>query len=341
MSKALTFDFGRGFARLNNLRALLNDVGERAVGIMRVEEDVVDGDTVTIGTDVFEVDIIDTDTAQEVEQVGGMTDDQTFILADVGVWAIPVLVGDILEVETEWLLVTAIQNIGAAAENARFTVIRGWAGTTAATHVDTTTINQSNARPVDRISVPTNAAGLTAALFTDALAAIINDGAISAVDGVTNPARFIQSDQAGLVTALGRNDNDLVIAARAIGVLALATTETFNGATNVFDAVALAGGADPVSRQIVALTRVPTAAEVTAAEMIFPVDFTPVFVHVQVKVTATGIQKETAAANATQLWGGATTVIAGSGDFPDAILLENGGTIDWATTDTIHILAIG
>lgn len=333
MSKTLDFDFGRGFARLNNLRTLLNDVGERALSVLRVEEDVVDGDTVLIGTDEFEVDIIDTDTAQELE--GAMTDDQTFMLADVGVWTIPVIAGDVLEVETEWVLVTKVQNIGAAAESARFTVIRGWAGTTAATHVDTTTINQSNARPTDKISIPTNAAGLTPTLFTDVLVAIINSGAVGAGD------RFVSDDQAGLVVALGRNDNDVLIVAKEIGVLALATTETFNGSTNVFDAAVMAGGADPVSRQIVAFTRVPTDAEVTAAEMIFPVDFTPTFIHVQVKVTSTGIQKETAAANATQLWGGATTVIAGSGDFPAAILLENGGTIDWAATDTIHILAIG
>ena len=323
------FDLGRGAARLETMRTLLDNTGRLAQGILRVAADVVDDQTVTIGTDVFEVDIIDSDSGQET--VGAMTDAQTFMVADAGVtgWA----VGDVLELETEYVLITDILTVGDVSSGERVEIIRGWGGSTAATHVATTTINESDTIPTDKISVPMAAATLTPTAFTDVLVAIINSGAVGF------GTRFVSDKQSGLVAAKGTDDNTILLIAKGRGVLALATTETLGGGGNAFDAATMADGVAASRRKVVALAIVPIAAEVTKGDIHIPVDFDPTYVDVRVVVTSTGKLKETAAASAVQLWDGAIAITAASGGFPAYVTLNNvGGTTDWATTDTLYVL---
>lgn len=134
----------------------------------------------------------------------------------------------------------------------------------------------------------------------------------------------INADAACLATAVQISVNEILIYAKAVGAVALATTEQLAGANNVFDAATTHDGAAPAIKQMCHLSRVPVAQEVTLDDMHFVVPFTVGFAIAEVRVTADGTKKA---------WDGA---LSWSGR---VITLNNAGAADWAATDTVHVVA--
>jgi hypothetical protein len=75
-----------------------------------------------------------------------------------------------------------------------------------------------------------------------------------------------------------------------------------------------------------AVSRVPTAQEVALGKLHLVFDFVPTVVFVEVRVTATGVIKA---------WDGGLTI-----GLNGLVTLTNAGDTDWATTDTVRVLAI-
>lgn len=141
---------------------------------------------------------------------------------------------------------------------------------------------------------------------------------------------------AAIVTAINNNANSDVVAV-AISVneiliwtkpgrnVPLACTETLAGANNAWSAATMYASASNVDNRAVCLgARVPTATEVAIGNMHFRYNFAPLSAIVAVRVTSTGVVKA---------WDGAV-VISGN-----RITLDNAGSVDWAATDTVTVLA--
>ncbi len=101
-------------------------------------------------------------------------------------------------------------------------------------------------------------------------------------------------------------------------------TETLAGSNNAWAVATSYGGADASERSNQIFSRVPNAAEVAIGRMHFPVGFTPVAALAAVRVTSTGVIKA---------HDGALILAAGR------VTLDNTGSTDWATTDTVTVIA--
>ncbi len=278
--------------------------GRVARQTLQAAADVVDGDTVTIGSTTFEFDVISTDTTENVS--GGdlniTTDPVNVTIASHGL-----SVGAMIRVESEFMVVTAVIDVN------NVTVSRGASGSTPATHADATDIFRGEVAP-SNVIVGVLAAALTAADWTDALIADINDADRSSEDVL---AVDIGADEVLIVAADAPGGNPL------IGAVALATTETFTNGNNDFGAATMTGGRAATLQTLVAQSRVPNANEIALANMHFMFDFVPIVIAIQVRVTATGIVKA---------WNGGFT-ITGS-----RVTLDNDGATDFAVTDTVTLV---
>ena len=121
------------------------------------------------------------------------------------------------------------------------------------------------------------------------------------------------------------SNNEVLLYADAVGVLATGTTETLAGANNAFDQATMVRGEAAGYKAMARITRVPTAQEVTLGNLHIALDFTPTWVQVDVRVTAT---KEAKA------WTGTWAIAS------DVLTLTNAGGTAFAETDTIYVLAI-
>lgn len=283
--------------------------GQYGWGLLRVAANVVDGQTVTIGTDVFEVDIINTDSTDDT--AGGDFNNTTDpITIDTTTYTnlATVVLGNLLRVENEILKVT----------NVHFqylTLARGRCGTTAAAHANGQNIYTSNAAPASNIPVGL-VTTLTPAVFTDALADEINSGAGA-------------SDQSGSVTATGISDNEVLIVHDTASTDTLATTETLAGTNNVWtQGTTTVAGRAASDAYMHVCAYVPTSADVTLDYFYVPLAFTPTFYFASVRVTATGAAKA---------WDGYTTYEAGP---PKRLKISNEGSTDWSANDTVFVVAI-
>lgn len=308
----LDFDLGRGHARLAKLHSLLDNTAERDRGVLRVAANVVDGERVTIGTDVFEIDIINSNPTAGAETVSALLNNSTDASVTFsGVHGL--VVGDLFRVDNEILRVKTVTSTTVVeAQRAR-------CGTAAAAHNAATSVLVSNTPGVviaaGRIPVGL-VVTLTPTVFTAALADEINSDAGASLQSASCRAIVIDV-------------NTVLLVRDGPGTFALATTETLGGGGNAWDAATMSGGIAASRRRILTGTRVPIAAEVTKGELYIPLDFAgaATSVTVSVRVTATGVEK---------VWDGATTIVAPSGSDPGYVKLDNSGGTDWAVTDTIH-----
>ena len=211
---------------------------------------------------------------------------------------------------------------------------RGVAGTTIAAHstgTDPIEVDSGVALTAGAITVPATA--MTQAVGLDALAAIVGNesgrgpfsqeivsntfgNVISGFPKITSPAwTFINLD-----------DVNGLLVSDVIGERGATLAEA--GANMAWDSTTTSGGSQPEVGRDVFISRVPTAAEVTAGIMYFKVPgggptlgATPA--SVSVYTTATG---------ANVAWDGAVAVVdAATG----IISVNNGGLTDWAATDTV------
>lgn len=285
--------------------------------MIRVEANIADTETVTIGGDVYEIDLIATDTGDDTGGVASdfanTTNPLTVALAVANYAAMApvggsdsVAVGDLIRIENEIMLVASI-----VLDNVTFK--RGVSGTTIASHADANDIFESAAGyTAGRIGVGLNAT-LTPAAFTDALIADINDRGLEPVRAIDISA------------------NEILLVSLIDGTGTYTLAEGMGGANNEVEA-AVDGGQVPVNRQSCVASRVPTAIEVAHGNMHFAFDFDPVGVVVAVLVTASGIAKG---------WVGGQTITNASGSDPAYVTLDNAGATDWAATDTVTVFAFG
>lgn len=278
--------------------------GMKAFGIIRIEADIVEAETITIGSEIYEFEVVNTDSSDTTADGDwNNTDDPLSVDIDSGYANLTgtLAVGDLIRVENEIMRVSAIVGTLVSFQ-------RGVSGTTAATHADAQAIYIG-----DGITAGTAVgvvATLTPAVATDAL---IDD---------------FNSETALAITAIDIDDNEILLLADSVGVLTSALAEDMTGASNEVDTAAMRGGVAEGNKNIAWAARVPDATEVGTGNMHFASDFTPSVVFVKVVVTATGAAKA---------WDGDAIIEAGP---PARVVVNNDAAVDWADTDTVHVLML-
>lgn len=328
--------------------------GATALGIIRIAAAVEDGETVTIGADVYEFDThtvaaitagrirVDVSGGSTVAAQGTLTVDTlptagdtmtignttyTFVASGDFDTAgeIPIAAGDLAATKVSIVdaingddgVNTANAEASAAAFVGNDCVLTALQPGTAGNSVDTTETFTAGTNVFDAATLGTTTAGVdpTAGEASDALIAAINASG-------TEP-----------VLAMDMSANEiLLVASGGPGVQETDLAETMAGTDNEVDSAAMREGSAVSGAKVFGKTRVPNSTEVDLGAIRIPIPFDPVSVNIQVRVTSTGVVKA---------WDGAMTITAASGSAPAYITLGNGGSTDWAATDTIHIQAIG
>lgn len=311
MSKTLPLDLGRGLARITKIRELFESAARYAYNYLRLTGVTVDTNTVTIGTDVWEVDTIGTAVTPTLTCTAGAT---TLTLTAHGITQAQCAAkaGVMIKAAAEGANTDEILQVVQVLSVDSVRVKRARSGTAASAHaaavVTKTTVTAGN--------IALGVLSTSAANFCTAFLAEVNAGD-RGTDGGSNLFK---------VVAFGTTS--LFIVAKKKGVLATVMTETLANGT-LDNATAVGGVAEGVQRRLIG-ARVPTAAEVTAGLMLIPCEFTPASIQVRVVVTGTGILGVA--------WNGAALFTAPSGSIPGYVTLDNAGTADWAATDTVHYI---
>lgn len=281
----------------------LRDPGRRAVNVLRVASDVVSATKVTIGADVYEIEIVNTDSTDDTANGDFDSVDSPLVVVDAvtGYPGCTFEVGALIRIESEILRVSEV-------DGDDVTFMRAQSGTSVAAHADANDVFVGDGIEVTSTIAVGLVTTLTPTAFTPALVADINEHAVEAV-GATE------------ITV-----NELLLTADAVGAVVLGCTETLGGANNAWAAVAMYGGAAPSTKKLVAQSRAPNAAEVALGNMHFAFDFAPTVVSLWVRVAATGL---------VVAWGG-TFAITGN-----VLTLTNDTNPDWAATDLVTVVVIG
>lgn len=332
----------------NNFFRYLTRIFSSAVYLnqLRVASAVSDAETVTIGSDVYEVDVGDGITAGHIKvdvsaggtkATGTLTSDNTAPSDGE-----TVTIGS--KVYTFKTTLTPLEGevlINTTADAALLNLIRainhsGTPGTDYQCAVANPSVTAATSVTSHTFAVTAIYTGLGGnSIATTETSAHLSWGATTLASAADpTAAQFIAAfvisvNAAGKAyTALGITGGVLVYTGSGVASSALTSTETLAGSNNAWGAAAFYGGKAPASKppKQVWLTRVPTATEVALTLMQVVVPFTPTVVTVDVVVTATG---------ARTAWDGAIT-ISGS-----IITLDNSvGSTHWATTSTVRIRAM-
>jgi hypothetical protein len=294
----LSFDIGRGFARVKDLRRLLNTSQDREYGILRVSGVTSDTETVTVGADVLEIDTLTTPVTPTLTVAD--TTSTLLTLTNHGLNA-----NDVIKADTEIMKVLAVKDANTVK------VVRGWAGTTPATHTNAAVTKSS----VTAGRIPLGVLSTSAANFISSFVHIVNN------DGGTDKG-------INKLKAVAIGTTAVLLFGESSGALSLTTTETM--ANGAFDATSTSGGFNPSVQRYVAVARTATAAEVTEGKVYVPHGFSgnPSVWHVEVHTSA-GVRKA---------WDGAVTFVAPSGSIPGYAIVDNSGATDWAAGDSIHLI---
>ncbi len=324
--------------------------GQKAVNVLRVASAGEDGETITIGADVYELTTFDdlrvTAGSIPVDLHGGSTvKSQGTITQSVGdvsnndtvtidgkVYTFQttltnvdghVLIADTASHTLDNLVAAINKGAGAgtnyALATSKHTTVSAAKGTSATviitalkggTDGDAITLAKSAAHyAVDAATLGTTTAGVdpTADEIVDALVATINASATERV------------------VAVDEGDNEMLLVSKVPQTMALACTTTMGGSNNAWAAAAMYGGKPAKRRRMSYSNRVPTTVEVALGNMRFQMGFTPSVVLVSVRVTSSGAKKA---------WDG-NVVVSG-----ENVLIDNSGSTDWATTDSVEVTFI-
>lgn len=272
------------------IAALAHDPGRRAIDVLRLANNVASTETITIGSDVYEINIVNTDTTEDTadDELNNTTNPVNVTIAEHGLVA-----GDLIRVENEIMKVLGVVSEDVVA------VRRGHSGTTNAAHADGENIYKAGTPATGSRKEVGLVTTLTPTAAGAAIAAVIN------------------SDGTEAVTATVIGNNEVLIAADDVGAVVLACTETLGGANNAWSAAAMYGGRAAGQRNLSIQKRVPTATEVALETMHFMFSFTPTLVIPLVRVTATpGLLK--AFDGAVTISGGRVTIAAdGATDYAE------------------------
>jgi hypothetical protein len=281
----------------------IGQAGRVAVNEISIASNIVEAETVTIGADVYEFEVVATDTTDDT--AGGSWNNVTDPL-DIAAYAAtypnsPIVVGSLILIGTEIMRLTNLTGGDVA------TFQRGASGTTIAVHADVQNILAGDGIAVGSTVAVGNDGTLTPAANTPALVDDINTVGTEAI------------------TATAVTNNHVHLQADAVGAVVTAISTTMGGVNNTVAAAAMYGGKAAGMQNFAVQSRVPNAVEVVVDKMIFEFPFTPATVRVAVFVTATpGLIKD---------WDGAVTIASGR------VTVDNTAATDWATTDTVQVLA--
>lgn len=301
--------------------------GVKANGLLRFAAAVVNQETVTIGSNVFEYQTIQTTTA--LTTASGEWNTATNTPISVTMTAHGLVAGQALAVELE------LFNVLRVVDANTLVLARGRYGTNPAAHANGTTIYKGAALAVTT-HVPVGLiTTFTAARGAQALAAAINNAATvngERVVGTTGTcgtntiydpgSTYTYAQRIGKVVAVA-TATSVYIASAVPENSVLATTETLAGSNNVWSASTMNGGVRPMTKLISTTARVPTATEVALDFIYVPLSYVPTFINVDVVVTSTGVRKA---------WDGGA-LMSGT-----TLIIDNTGSTDWAATDTVRVV---
>lgn len=152
--------------------------------------------------------------------------------------------------------------------------------------------------------------------------------------GVSPPAGEASDALLAAINASGTEDvvakdidaNEVLLMMDAVGADTTALAEDMAGSNNTVD-TAFAHGAAPASVATARQARVPTAQEVATGNLHVALDFIPTLVIVQVRTTSTG---------ALVAWNGIAKITSGDNPY---ITLDNSGNVDWSVNETVYVIA--
>lgn len=301
--------------------------GSHAFGLLRIASNVANQETVTIGTNVFEYQTIQTTTG--LTTASGQWNVNTNGPLSVTMTAHGLVAGQALAVEGELFNVLRVVDANTVV------VARSRYGTVAAAHANGVTIYKGAALAVTT-DIPVGLiTTFTPTIASVALTAAINNAATSTLERVvgttgtvgTNTiydpgSAYTYAQRIGKVIATRNSDSSVSLVSAVAENSVLATTETLAGSNNVFSTATMAGGVARVIKRLSSVVRVPTATEVTLGTIYVPFGYVPTAWNIRVQVTSSGAYKA---------WGGTTTVSGNN------LILTNNATTDWAATDTIYL----
>lgn len=306
----------------------------RAQGVLSAPGNVVNNETVVIGTTSFVFKQLTTDTTQTCLAIDGTS--PVVLLTLSGAPAVALAAGDLVRIDNEIFKIDAVVD----AATFKYRLIGARCGTTRAAHTGGTSVFEAAVQTTTEVPVGLNAT-LTPAVWLPALAAEINNavltGGIRAASKASNlwdpGATFADgalrpdSERSGKVIAVVGPATDCMVIYSAIPENSvLATTETMTNAVWTQGATML-GGIAKATRRVMAFAKVPTAAEDTFDKLVLVVPFTPRAVLVDVRVTASGLSKA---------WNGGYTYDSTT----KLLTIDNAGATDWAVTDTVYVIVV-
>ena len=292
--------------------APLSDAGDPGDNTLRVAADVISAETVTIGDDVYEVEIVNTDTTDDAQGGDFVPVTNPLPVADfvTNYSNTTVAVGLLLRLENEIVKMSAI-------DGDDVTFIRGVSGTTIATHADAVDVYEGDGVVAGNIPVGL-VATLTPVVFIAALVADINafgTALVTAmVSSVVNAMYIYTSVTAGDGVPVG---SDAVIG----------TTEALTGVNNVWAVAAIEAGRDAGTRFGSMQVHTVNATEVAVGVHVMTFPFSIIGFLTQA-FDSTGLAKDS---------------------LTSLVTVENNNQIVWtadgaknlADTDVIHVLAWG
>jgi len=298
---------------------IVKEVGHLASGVLRAGGNYSAGDEVVIGVVTLIVEQINDDSTDTCKNgsfnnttdpvTAAMTAADYPVIGQGGTKAL--IVGEIIYIGTEYLRVTVVDGNNVTFERAA-------AGSTAASHIDTTAIYHDALGTAAATKVPVPTQNLTVAEVTPNLVAVINENAGTDTTGAN--AVNAKSLASGAI---------MVIVADAVGVVALATTET--GANTAWDAVTMQYGAAAGVKQVFTAALTPSAGEDSDDVIYLPIPFDPTIVQVFVITASTG---------AAVLWNGDAVINVAAAPFPAYIELNNDGATKWTANETLYVIAM-
>lgn len=324
--------------------------GQKAINVLRFASAGVGGQTVTIGSEVYELttkdDLSVTAGRIAVDVTGGATRKAkgkytfTGLPSDAEVVTIG---GKVYTFEDVLTNVDGHVKIGADAEETIDNLVAAINRTPAGAGT------QYAVATVKHTTVTAAKSGADKAIIT-AISGGTAGNAITTTEAATNvavDAATLGTEQAGVdptasecLTALestinGETEQDievdkistthLLLRSTRVGVVELACTETLAGANNAWASATMYGGARTKTRKMAQVKRVPNATEVAVSALHLELPFTPTTVLVYVAPTDTP--------GAWKIADGAITIDGGH------VTVAKGAGVAWATTDTVEILA--
>ena len=295
----------------NKANSPLSDLGLVPDNSLRVDADVVSAQTVTIGDDVYEVEIVNTDTGDDTQggDFNNVTDALTVVDFVTNYPNSPATVGLLYRIENEIMAITAV-------DGNDVTFKRGVSGTTTATHADAIDVYEGDGIAGGSTIAVGLVATLTPTVFTAALTDDINN---RGTENVTS-----QNDNVNEVYVFGAASPG---GAAAASTSVLATTETLAGANNEWATATLTGGRDEGERAGSMFIHTVDAVEVALGEhrITFPFD---ILTFITQAYTSAGVPKN---------------------NLTDQIVIENNNQLVWdgtgainpAAGDTLHGLVWG